>query len=235
MSRRLSVTECPNCGAPVGADDAAEPVPECNFCHTALPYVDDAPPPRPVPHPLPPYPPGRRSHVGRTIAIVTSAVVLVVVLLVVIAALHGNATGSAPALASGARIEVGYDIRLTGSGHPGFAFQVPSGHVQFKGACVNGGKSVQFQVDLPAATITVPAGDTSWLPTADATSAAGFQGVSTVPAVCGSGGVRVDSDSISLTTTTPNAEAGQAIAVRWHWKSGGQSGGPWEGPFDDTL
>lgn len=231
MSRRLAVTECPNCGAPVDAGDLAEPVPECNFCHTALPFTDD-PPAAPPAGPLP-----RRRRRARPLALVTGAVLLAVaVLSLVIAASHGGGgTSGAPALTAGARIEVGYGVRLTNPSHPAFSFAVPRGYVELKGACVNGGKSVQFRVALPRATITVPAGDTGWFPTGDATSAAGFQGVGTVPAACGSGGISVDDDSISLTTTTPNADAGQPIAIRWHWRSGGQSGGSWEGPFDDRL
>lgn len=236
MSRRLTVSECPNCGAPVSADDLTEPVPECNFCHTALPFVDDRDS-LPVPafaHQLPPFPPGRRSHVGRTILIVTGSVVLLVLLLALVGALTAKSAGG-PSLSPGSRIEVGYDIRLTSPSHAGFSFVVPSGYVEFKGACVNGGKSVDFRVAIPRATITVAADDAGWLPTADATSGTGFQGAGEVPPVCGTGGIRIDEDSLSLTTTTPHAEAGQAIAIRWHWKSDGQSGGPWEGPFDDSL
>jgi hypothetical protein len=47
MTRRVTVTECPACGAPVDARELTEgETPACAFCHAPLPFLDDTP--RPV-------------------------------------------------------------------------------------------------------------------------------------------------------------------------------------------
>jgi outer membrane protein assembly factor BamB len=48
MSNRITVSECPNCGAPIDPSAIADSAnPSCPFCHTALPVEQD-PPPAPV-------------------------------------------------------------------------------------------------------------------------------------------------------------------------------------------
>src|SRR5579871_1271158 len=102
MSRRVTVTECPNCGAPVVAAELTGPVPECHFCHAALPEVEERPPVR-IPHPPahPPPLPLRRGRSGRRVAVLAAAVVVPAAVLVVVLAAVGGSPSGAPALTPG--------------------------------------------------------------------------------------------------------------------------------------
>ena len=257
MTRRISVSECPNCGAPVEArvvDDGADP--QCQFCHVALPTVDDSPPPPTFTQRAPsdggfqfqsfssaPPPP---SYVRRTKAKVVAWVIFAVVVAAVAAVVplvtvHNTSTASSGSTGTstadlalpGSSLSVGYDLRLLGH-NKAVSVGIPSGDVAFTGTCFSTGKTVHFKVSFPVTHISVPAHSNAWYPSANPTSGSVYQKVASFPDLCGPGGLVVIDDSVSVTTSTPDADTGTPLDMRWHWRGEG-SNGAWEGPVTGTL
>jgi hypothetical protein len=84
MSKRIAVSECPNCGAPVDASSITDPDnPSCRFCHTLLPVEED-----PKPLDIPTFPTSTR-FAGVTRGSSSFKALIVVVVLVVVAAAVG--------------------------------------------------------------------------------------------------------------------------------------------------
>jgi outer membrane protein assembly factor BamB len=107
MSKRIIVTECPQCGAPVSPQLIADPDnPSCPFCHTILPTAAERP--RPVAVTSQPYAPApAAARPGRHRGVAASVLVVFLVAIGVLVALVAEHAGT---LAGGA----GGDYRIAG-------------------------------------------------------------------------------------------------------------------------
>ncbi|HUJ27912.1 MAG TPA: hypothetical protein VLW85_17950, partial [Myxococcales bacterium] len=105
---------------------------------------------------------------------------------------------------AGDAIQVGYAVSLPGH-HDAATMTFSRAQVVIDAACDGDsdhdgdghhgdghqGTRGPFLIDIPDATVSVPANSAAWLPTADPRSAAGYQGSFTMPDLCKRGPIHV--------------------------------------------
>jgi Subtilase family len=136
----------------------------------------------------------------------------------------------------GTTLEAGYDFTMPGP-HPAAKVIFPHATVTFAATCVSGPGGGTITVPLSKGVYVDPLNDgKDWFPTGDQSGLASYEGVISVPNLCGGGlislaqGGRFTSDLRSSDPTDP-------VHVRWHYSAGEVGPGPpggWSGTSSFT-
>jgi RHS repeat-associated protein len=134
-------------------------------------------------------------------------------------------------------LRAGFDFTMPGS-HPAATATIYNGSVSFAVQCSNGATPA-LAIDLPAQTITDPAGSPSWYPSGDQSSSLVYQGSLTAPDLC-AGGVMNDANGATFTATFFSTDTVDKVNFRFHYSD--NTAGGWSGtvqgiptPFAKTV
>src|SRR5712691_10328373 len=114
----------------------------------------------------------------------------------------------------GDALRAGFDFTMPSS-HPAATASFYNGSIALLVTCINGATPA-LAINLPAQTITDPAGSPSWYPSGDQSSSFVFQGILTAPDLCG-GGVMNDANGATFTTTFFSTDTIDKVNFRFHY------------------
>ena len=86
-------------------------------------------------------------------------------------------------------------------------------------------------VDIPNQAYTVPANNSAWYPSGDQTSAATYQGSTTVPSFCDPPALVRLQQGGTFITNVMSTDKENKVNVRWHYTDEHGTGGGWSGTY----
>jgi hypothetical protein len=140
-------------------------------------------------------------------------------------------------ISNGDWVNGGYSFAFKNNTHIATNYTV-NASVSITGPCSNGGTDTVV-VPLGTVTYSVPAGNTSWLPTGDQNSVLSWQGSVQVgnnsPSVCGGvGKLNASKGAVYTATVNQNPSTGSLVAFRFKYRDPAAKGKPNTNCLDTT-
>jgi hypothetical protein len=138
-------------------------------------------------------------------------------------------------IANGDWVNGGYSFSFVSGGHGPTDFSVHA-TVSITGACIGGGPPTDtFTFTLNDATYSVPAGNTSWLPTGDQNSVLSWQGSVIASGICGGvGKLNASHGAVFTATVSQSPATGSLVNFRFKYRDPAAKGKPNTNCLDTT-
>jgi hypothetical protein len=120
-------------------------------------------------------------------------------------------------VSAGDWLSAGYRLKLTTKSKKTVSVSLTNARLVVPVTCGDG-RSATLEVALQGRTYTLPAGSTSWTPTADADSPSGYQGAIRVVDACSGTGMRTTSRGASLVASVTTSPDRVQVSLSFHYR-----------------
>jgi hypothetical protein len=132
--------------------------------------------------------------------------------------ISGNMEGNIK-IANGDYISAGYSFSVPGA-HPDALYKLSGASVTIEGTCSNGGTgSVVIPFSSPSTAYVVPANNSHWFPTDEASSTDSYQGSVVAAGLCGgTGNLSIRKGGATFTADVHSTDIADPIHFRFHYR-----------------